>query len=415
MTKKYSWEILLVTLLLLSNLQAKPEIIESKVLSGDQFNASDIISASLFIGKENDIVIEMEGPDRLWLNNKWVTTKQYGGFLNGFVKDGIVHLVFQPDEQHIDIYSVKKNITLEQHIPIGDFPTYPGPVQVVYIPGDTNAFYLLGSQEQFPRNPGELIATVGSGGHGTYYDKPVWAEISGQTLLKYQNVLYGGKTDECFLIKAVVTGKDTIRFLGFRMGKRGAEQRGFTPPMPVILHHTEYNAIKKQVVQTQEIYKDTSRLEIGAGKERVDYFYGELSADNINDDVVISFSCIKRNLVVKGKTDADITILSQIYYSQSESGKFGDVEKVGEGLIPLARVDSLGNVHVVWVNNDGALVHRVKKGGKWNNEEVFLNGVDNSPSKLFGKYICAEFDKDNNLNVVFLSNGQLVYAKIRVN
>ena len=78
MIKKHVWEILLVVFFLMNNLYGKPQIIGSKVLSGDQFNASDIFSANLFIDKENDIVIEVEGPDCLWLNNKWVTTKQYG-------------------------------------------------------------------------------------------------------------------------------------------------------------------------------------------------------------------------------------------------------------------------------------------------------------------------------------------------
>lgn len=413
MNKKYYWEILLVILSFVNWLSAKPEVIGSKVLSGVGFNASNILSAGMFIGNENDIVVAAEVPGYLWLNNKWVSTKQYGDFMNGFIKDGVIYLVFQPDEQHIDIYSVKKDIVLEQHVPIEAFPTYPGPNRVVCVSGDTSILYFLGTQEQFPRNPAEFTATAASGGHGTYYDKPVWAEIKGQTLLKYENVSYGGKTDECFLVKAVVTEKDAVHFLGFRTKEFGAESHGASSPTPVILHYAEYNTKKKEVVRVQEIYKDTSRVERGNNNERIDYFYGELSADKLNDNTAVAFSCVKRNLVIGAGGDTKITINSQVYCSCGEGGKFGEAEKIGEGLVPLARFDSTGNAHVVWVNNNGALVHRAKKDGKWGEEETILNGVDNSPSKLFGKYICAEFDKSNILNVVFLSNGNMVLEKIK--
>ena len=41
MIKKHVWEILLVVFFLMNNLYGKPQIIGSKVLSGDQFNHTE--------------------------------------------------------------------------------------------------------------------------------------------------------------------------------------------------------------------------------------------------------------------------------------------------------------------------------------------------------------------------------------
>jgi len=259
------------------------------------------------------------------------------------------------------------------------------------------------------------MATVASGGHGIYYIKPVWAEIKGQTLLKRENVPYGGKADESYRVEKVLTGKDAIYLLGFRAQEQRSSGSGDKPPTPVISHYAEYDMNKKTLVRVQNVYENTPRYELGVTNEHINYFYGTVSADNRDDgNTVVVFSWIRDRFIYTGNAGIeDDVVQSQIYYAQCGKGKFNGVEKIGEGFIPLVKVDSLGNVHVIWVNNNGSLVHRAKKDGKWGDEEFFLNGVDNSKTKRFGKYICAEFDKDNNLNVVFLSNEQFVYAKIR--
>jgi Neuraminidase (sialidase) len=115
-------------------------------------------------------------------------------------------------------------------------------------------------------------------------------------------------------------------------------------------------------------------------------------------------------------------INSPIYYSQSNGKTFSKAEVIGQGILPLVRADSLGNVHVIWANSDGALVDKIKIGDRWGTEQILLKGID--PDYVWDKMyentsrfkkMNAEFDKDNNLYVVFISNGQLVYAKIRVN
>ena len=112
---------------------------------------------------------------------------------------------------------------------------------------------------------------------------------------------------------------------------------------------------------------------------------------------------------------------SDIYYWQGGYGSFGDVEKIASGFLPLVRVDFLGNVHVVWLSSDGGLVHKVKRNGGWSGEKIILNNVDIYPDITYGtspdityRKISAEFDKDNNLNVIFPADGNLVRAKVKL-
>jgi len=115
-------------------------------------------------------------------------------------------------------------------------------------------------------------------------------------------------------------------------------------------------------------------------------------------------------------------INSSIYYSQSDGKTFGNVEVIGQGILPLVRADSLGNVHVIWANSNGDLVHKAKKGDRWGNEQIVMDGRADAgevwermrQGTWWLQNMCAEFDKDNNLNVVFTSKGKLTYAKIKV-
>ncbi len=409
MNNKYFLNVLCVLLIFVSNLQAKPEIISTKSLSNYKFEVSNMFSLNLFIDNENNIFVVVNTPDFLYLNNQLMSTNQYGDYLNGFVKDGTLYLAFMPNESHIDIYTVKKDIVLEKHITIGDDLTYSNggetSCKVIYIPEDINNLYLLGYQTQLPRNPSEFLKTVLSGGHGKYYDKPVLSKIHNYKTLQYHQIPYEGNIDECYYIKKVISEKDFIHFFGFRMKEIGADKRETSPPSAVILQYTKYNLKKKKVSQNNAIYENRPIFP--------NYLFGEVSIDNFNDDIVIVFSWINRNIIVEGGINKEITILSNIYYSQSVNGNFSNVENIGEGLVPLVRIDSVGNVHVIWVNNNGSLIHKLKKGNKWSNEEVVLNGIDNTPSKMYGNYISAEFDKDNILNVIYPSNGNIVHAKIK--
>jgi hypothetical protein len=403
----------------MNNLYGKPEIIDWKVLSSDQFNASDITSVDLFIDKDNKAFVEA-GNYYLWLNDKWVSTKQYGGCLNGFVRDGRVYMTSLSDEQHIDIYSVGKDFTFENRITIGDFHRWPGREQVIYVPGEKNTYYLLGARGQLPQDPGEFMVQVTSGGHGICYDKPIWAEVQGQKLLEYQEIPYGGKTDESYRIKEVLTGKDTVHFLGFRKQEHRKWGSQHEPPPPGTLHYAEYNVKNKKLVRSQDIYDNIPYKD---ENDKYRYFYWHVSADNFNGNIFIVFSwhgiryynplqpqSIKTNME---------NINSPIYYSQSGGKTFSDAEVIGQGILPLVRADSVGNVHVIWADSNGNLVHKVKKDSKWGDEQIAMDGMIDTDKvweksdALWFKKMSAEFDKDKNLNVVFTSKGKLVLAKIK--
>lgn len=415
MIKKYFWEILLVMLLFVSDLIAKSEIIESKVLSSDKFNISDIASADLFVDGNDNVFVEVAGrEDFLWLNNKWVSTEKYGGYLKGFVKDGCVYLAFRKNRQNIDIYSVGKDIIIENHITIddSDFLVNSTINRVVFVPGDNNASYLLGSKAQLP------FGTIISSGHGPSYEKPVLAEIQGQKVLEHEKLPYGGKTDESYHVKKVLTGKDAIYFFGFKVT---------SVPAPEILHYAEYNVKKRKLIRAQDIYEKLPDFN-KSDKPRNLYIdlssYWHVSADNFNDDLYVAFSWhgfrFFRNENSAPKINME-NINSPIYYSQSSGKEFSNIEVIGRGILPLVRTDSLGNVHVIWSNSNGDLVHKLKKGDKWSEEQIILNNVidtgevweDMRQVELCLQNVSAEFDKNNNLNVVFLSNENLVLAKIK--
>jgi hypothetical protein len=417
--KEYYWKILLVILLSMNNLYGKPEIIDWKVLSGDKFNVSGITSVDVFIDKDKKVFMEVYGrEDFLWLNNNLVNTDQYGGCLNGFVKDGRVNLAFLNDEQNIDVYSVGKDITLEKRITLPKSRIFI--YQIIVVSGENNVYssYILSLVDEVSSNPIENMKFWLSGGHGIVYDKPVLAEIQDQTLLEYQKVPYGGKINESYRIREVLTGKDTIHFLGLRTQK---QLGGSEPSTPEVLHYAEYNVKKRKLVRAQDIYEKTPYFD---ENDKLRHVYWHVSADNFNDDLFIAFSWhgFRYSKGVNGVPIVNMdNISSPIYYSQSDGKAFGSTEIIGQGVFPLVKTDSVGNVHVLWTDSNGSLVHKAKKDGKWGDEQIVLDGVVDSDyvwKQMYQgtsrfKKISAEFDTDNNLNVVFTSKGKLTYAKIK--
>jgi hypothetical protein len=410
--KRFTLALFLV-LLTMNNLYAKDHILDWKVLSNKMFNCSDICSINLFIDNENNVFVQVGvmgenryGNDFLYINNNWTVIDKYGILLNGFIKDGYFYLAFQKDKDVV-IYNIQEDIKfvsrIKSRIKIGGIPRNIGSYQDRVIPlSDQNGSYLfLGRYVKLPANPIEFLRTITSGGHGIYYDKPFLAEIQDDKMLKSRKIHYGGKIDESFVIKEVATGKDSIHFLGFR----GAETpetsgpSGFAWNTPVILHYVDYNFKKKKTTRKHSICKKTPNAKS---------YYGPLSMDNFEDYVFVVFSWVerRRNSNLK-ETKLDI------YYSQLSNNTFGDVEKIGNGFSPLLRVDSIGNVHILWVNSDGDLIHKVKKNNRWSEERIILNNLDIYPN-ITKRYISAEFDRDNNLNVIFPSNGTLVYAKVEL-
>ncbi|MCX5634491.1 MAG: hypothetical protein NTW55_01420 [Planctomycetota bacterium] len=427
--KRNFWKILLVMLLSVNSIQARPEIIDWEVFSSGKINTSDIGLVYLFIDSNDKMFVEVIGRegDFLWLNNKWVKTDQYGRFLNGFVKDGRLFLAFQHqaeriDERHVDIYAVDKDkdIVLEKRVTLPNSRGFFYIDQVVTVLGENDVFYslMLSTVNELSSNPAEALRYWMSGGHGILYAKPILTEIRDQTLLEYRKIPYGGKINESYRIKQVLTGKDTIHFLGFRTQKQFGKRPN--PSYPDVLHYAEYNVKKKKLVRSQDIYE---RLPYFDSNDKRRQSYWHISADNFNDDLFVVFSWhLMRYVIENYSTSINMeNIDSPIYYSQRNGKTFGNAEVIGNGILPLVRADSLGNVHVIWTNSDGDIVHKVKKDDKWGDEQIVLDGVIDTDEVWGGQRqgewwlqnMSAEFDKDNNLNVVFTSKGKLVYAKIR--
>lgn len=233
---------------------------------------------------------------------------------------------------------------------------------------------------------------------------------------------YGGKRNESYRLREVLTGKDMIHFFGFRTQKQVGSGR-YHDNIPDVLYYTGYSTKKKKVLQTQDIYKKNPYFDKRGVLRRPAYWH--VSADNFNNNLFIAFSWHKAHLSIKGDTvEKDIENTdSPIYYSQDNGKGFVDIEIIGEGILPLVRVDSVGTVHVLWSDSNGNLVHRTKKGDKWSDEQIAMDGVIDVgevwESMRQGEWLlqnmCAEFDKDNNLHVVYPSGGNLVHAKVKLN
>jgi hypothetical protein len=224
-------------------------------------------------------------------------------------------------------------------------------------------------------------------------------------MLKSRKIRYGGKINETFVIKEVAKGKDSIHFLGLRGPVEVRSAPGFAWNKPVILHYVDYNIKKRKATRKHSIFKNTPNA--------ISSYYGPLSIDNFEDDVFVVFSWVQS--ISKTRPIPIKDFKSDIYYYQYSDNASGDVERIGDGFMPLVKVDSFGNVHVLWVNNDGGLVHKVKKNGSWSKEKVIINNLDIYTCITIVRYISAEFDSDNNLHVVYPSGGNLVHAVVNVN
>lgn len=415
MIKKYFWQILLITLSFTNCLSAKPEVIAQRVLPDKTFDIPKVYYMDMHLSISDDKKVFIEIGDFLWLNDRWLRTDKYGWFLNGFSDGNKLYLVFKKEykegeQPQFSICPIGKDITLEDSITTDteefNWNVDPPYGKVISVPGDNNAYYLFGYKT--PLN----FSTIISGGHGIHYEKPALTEIRGNKFFKPENIPYGGKADESYHISEILTGKDTIHFLGLRTPERfGAGNYQDNPPTPEILHYTEYNTKNKKLVRSQDIYENTPRTVIKSKTDVFNYWYGNISADKRNEKIVLVFSWVELNHT---GTPTVKNVKSDIYYSQCNGGKFSEPEYIGDGLSPLVRLDSSGNAHVIWINKKDMLVHRAKKGNQWEEPQVISFGEETHPFKTYrGSKMCAEFDKDNNLNVVFLSDGNLVLAKIK--
>jgi hypothetical protein len=406
----------------MSNLYGKGKVLERKVLSNPGFNFIDVHSISLFIDDDDNIFTLVEvwrtdsTKDFLCINNNWGRVDKYGWLLNGFIKDGQFYLAFHKDEDVV-IYNVQENIKPISHARLNYnlkkpliSPRYN---RILPVSGHQRLYYLLGSSSHFPADPLGFLSTLITGGYGTYYAKPFLEEIRENEIVYHQKIRYGGKINETFIAKEAVTEKDSIHLLGFR--GHFISGSGFVKNKPIILHYAAYDTKKKKNTRKHSVHTKTPEIKFDKntamnGTDMKSY-YGPLSMDNLEDDIFVVFSWVERHNYRAGFNINNIK--SDIYFWQFYNDSPGDPEKIGEGFMPLVKVDSIGHVHVFWVNNKGGLVHKTKANSHWSKESIILNNIDLSLG-VSTRYISAEFGKDNNLNVIFPSAGNLVYAKINL-
>jgi hypothetical protein len=423
MNKKGFAAVIFLLFLSADELFAKTLVLERKELSIPVRGSTEINSAELFIDKDNNIFVQIN--DFLRVNNKWIKTDEYGRCLNGFLKDGQLYMAFEKDG-NIDVYKVKKDFELASRIKIVKKPNilWSGSKfeRIFPVHGEDNSYFLQGRCGKLPTNPFEFLFIFTSGGHGIFYTKPVLAEVRDGKMLRYLKFRYGGKLDESFIVKEATEGKDSIGFLGLR--KLEEPKMGLRHlPQPVILHYAEYNVKKRKVVRTQDIYENIPHVD---SNDKPKHLYWHVSADNFNDELfaVFSWHGLRFSKNADRIPDAKMEKAdSPIYYSQSNGKGFSGPEIIGNGILPLVRTDSLGNVHVLWTNSEGAIVHKVKKGDKWSDEQPISDDVIDVEEvwesmrwedKLRLQNMCAQFDRNNNLNIIYSSENKLIYAKVRL-
>jgi hypothetical protein len=404
---------LLILLLFLSanDLYAKAQVLERKMLSNPARKCIEIRSTGLFVDNDKNTFVRIN--NFLYVNNKWIKMDKYGRRLNGFLKDGRLYMAFEKDRS-IDIYNIKKDFELTSRIKIIEAPNilWGGAKfeKIFAVPGKDNLYFLQGECNKLPTNPFELLFFFTSGGHGILYKKPFLAEVRDDKMLRYLKFRYRGKLDESFYIKEASGGENSINFLGFRqlekpsMGPRH-------PRQPVILYYADYNLEKRKVIRNHTLHEDTARYDKDTDTR---FDYGPLSMDNFGDDVFIAFSWRgSSGWSTKGFDIRDVK--SDIYYWECGKSRFGDIEKIAEGFSPVVRADLFGNVHVVWVDSDGVFFHKMRKDAGWGGAEIILSDVDICPDVAVTGHISAEFDKDNNLNMIYPSNSNLIYVKVKLN
>jgi hypothetical protein len=276
-------------------------------------------------------------------------------------------------------------------------------MNIIPVQEQNDLYYLLTAKSEFPINLREFIYDFTSGGHGIYYVKPFLAKVQDGKIGKFTKLEYGGKIDETYYIKQVTQNDNVIHFLGFRQQEKRASGNTSDQFTPVILHHIAYDIKKNKVTEADSVYTDTPRWQEEKGI-RYRYSYGDYAMDAIGDNSFVAFAWHKYI------AQTNQLIKSDIFYWDYNQGKAGMPEIIADGYLPVVKADSLGNIHLLYVNDKANLMHKVKQKGIWQKENVLINKVDAKPGL---NNIACVFDKNNNLHVIYVSNATLMLAKIK--
>lgn len=411
MVKTKLIKIILLVILAINASSSGSTILKRKVIVKGKINYDRIHSFDMFLtqyGSLSFLVIVHDKPF-LYIDGDLIEiTREKGIFLDAFVADNHVMLAFGEGGK-IVFYDAQDEFKLTNSIHINRRHSWAR--EVITVSDTSDRFYMLCSKVGFFSQPLKKLRHIMSGGHagGDIYSTPYIMEIEGSDILWYKKIKHDHGRDVTYLEKEFTGNTTMIHFLGFIQSEDPRTGRPL-PDLPVVLYYAGYDLKKKKVTQSYSIHEEI--IQLGA------YDFGPLSIASKEDAAFVAFSlykfppyprkfnyinCIKQGLVE-----------SNIYYFQYENESASSSVKIAEGFIPLVKLDSVGNVYVFWVDHHGNLIYRMKKEEKWSRKKIILNGIDIMYSISEFDYISVEFDKQNNLHVVFPSRGNLVYAKVKL-
>jgi len=370
-------------------------VLERKVLSDSgSIDCSKITWVKMFLTQNNRpfiLVLTYDpGPYLLYSTDGAIgVKKEYGVYFGGYVKNDQVILTFKK-EDNVVFYDVQKGFSQIKSVKITEELKWSRLNGVIPDSQEDDKFYIPYDRNTVPWWARIIPAPDGS----VCYAKPFLTEIKNDKILRDYEVEYEGKRAESYLIADVTGSAKMIHFLGFRDGVRRNKE-------VMMLYYAGYSTGKKKVVQNYNIFE---KEEIGLNH------FGSLSMACKKDDIFIVFPWTATPL---GGAGGDIKkITSDIYYFQYCSKTAGKTVQIAKGFTPLIKLDSTGRMYVFYVDYEGNLVCKTKRGDIWNKDKIILSGIDILPGTSdISLSIAAEFDSEDNLHLVYPSKGSLIYEK----
>jgi hypothetical protein len=392
-------------------------ILERKVvIPKGKFDSFYVHPLNIFLSKDGRVSILIYDQKNLFLytnNNLSITAKDREKyFINAFMENDRVKFVYcpileeiWPGTKSVDIYDVLKGLDKpETSIELTEDMQDELPGKLVTVPQMPGKYYIINSETKY--TVAQFIRHVLSGGHGYGYNKPYLAEVDKGRISRYKKIKYGGKRVENFGIAKYIIDTDLMHCLGFRHEPGPSAST-------VNMYYAGYNLQEKRVTQTANVY------ELIGGKGFDNKSFGPWSMTCKGDKVFVVLSLYKvpspRELPLIDYIKQNM-VDSNIYYFQHDGQSTTDAVKIAEGFSPLVRLDSDGNVYVFRVDYKGRLIMKKKKKNEWSDDEIVLTKIDVLWSFVSERYKCIniEFDDENNLHIVFPSNDNIVYAKIKL-
>jgi hypothetical protein len=367
-------------------------VLERKVLSDSgSIDCSKITWVKMFLTQNNRPFILVttwdSGPYRLYTpNNVAAVKKEYGVYFGGYVKNDQVILTFKK-EDNVVFYDVQKGFSRIKSVKITEELKWSEFEGIIPDSQEDDKFYIPCKRNTTPWWGRIIPAPDGS----VCYAKPFLAEIKEDKILRDYAVKYGGRRNESYYACEVIGGDGMIHFLGFRDGTQ--RKNGVEVPM---LYYAGYSTEEKKVVQSYDIFE----------KEKIGLnHFGPLSMVCKKNDVFIVFPWVieSQESILSDNIGKAI---SDIYYFQYCSKAASKTVQIAKGFQPSVKLDSRGKVYIFWLDYGGNLVCKTKQGNTWSKDKIILTGID---MVLSG--IAVEFDSEDNLHLVYLSKGSLIYEK----